>query len=233
MEGAIVGHNTIPGMVLVIPHMSGSIQEMQAEMQQGIQEEGSYLMLAGALQQQAQNVLAGDYSGIADGTQVKARGFGILSPNGGGAYLIAVSTPDKLGQELIGAATSMVNSVQYFKVDVSGLIQHFAGTWARFSTNTSTWITFHPDGRYEDQYEAAYSGDFTDGAGNLTGNWGATGQDSDQGRWTVRGNKDSGTIIVKKANGEEIYYEYRVHAENGRKYYHEYYFNGDFYSKKE
>jgi hypothetical protein len=233
VQGAILGHNTIPGMVLVIPHMARNMQEMQAEMLKGIQEEGSYLTPAGGgLQQASQNVLTGDYTGIADGTQVKAKGYGILSPNGGGAYLIALSTPDKLGQELLGAAGSMVQSVQYFKVDNTGLIQHFAGNWANHTSNTSTWISFGPDGTYSEQYEAAYSGTFNDGTGE-TGHWNTAGQDSDRGRWTVRGNKDSGTIIVKLANGKEIYYEYKVHIENGQKYYREYYFNGYLYAKSD
>jgi len=230
-EGAIVGHNTIAGMVLVMPHMSRNMNEMQAEMEKGLQEEGSYMILNGNLEFLLQNILSGDFSGVADGTQVKARGFGILSPNGGGAYLIAVSTPDKLGQELIGAAEAMINSVQYFKVDVDDLIQHFAGNWTHHSSNTSTWICFCPDGSYSEQYESSYSGDFNDGAGNYTGDWNAMSQDSEQGRWTVRGNKDSGTIIVKLANGNEINYQYQVHIEDGQKYFREYRFNGDFYSK--
>ncbi len=230
-QGAIVGHNTIPGMVLVMPHMSQNLQEMQAEMQQGLQEEGSTLMLSGGLEQLSSNLLAGNFTGIADGTQVKARGFGILSPYGGGAYLIAVSTPDNLGSELLGAAESMIKSTQYFKVEVGDLMQHFAGTWSSFGTNTSTWITFYPDGTYSDQSESSYSGEFNDGAGNQTGNWNAMGQSGDKGRWTVRGNKDSGTIIVKLNNGEEYYYEYRVHIEKGNKYYNEYYFNGDYYMR--
>jgi hypothetical protein len=164
---------------------------------------------------------------------VKARGFGILSPHGGGAYLIAVSTPENLGTELLGAAESMLNSVQYFKVETGGLIQHFAGTWTSHGSNTSTWITFYPDGTYSDQSESSYSGDFHDGAGNWTGGWGAAGQSGDQGRWTVRGTKDNGTIIVKLNNGEEYHYEYRVNMQDGYKYYNEYYFNGDFYFRKQ
>lgn len=230
-EGAIVGHNTIPGMVLVMPHRAQNLQEMQAELQKGLQEEGSTLMLSGGLEQLSSNLLAGNYTGIADGTQVMARGFGILSPYGGGAYLIAVSTPDNLGSELLGAAESMIKSTQYFKVEVGDLMQHFAGTWSSFGTNTSTWITFYPDGTYSDQSESSYSGEFNDGAGNQTGNWNAMGQSGDKGRWTVRGNKDSGTIIVKLNNGEEYYYEYRVHIEKGNKYYNEYYFNGDYYMR--
>lgn len=232
-EEVILGHNTIAGMILVIPHMSENMQQMQQEMMQGLQEGGSYLSLSGALENTNQNVLSGDYAGSMDGTQVKARGFGILSPNGGGAYLIAVSTPEGLSDDLLGAAESITRNIQYFKVDVSDLARHFAGTWSHFTTNTSTWMTFHPDGNYSDEYEASYSGNLTDGAGTQTGNWGTAGQDSGKGRWTVRGTKDAGTIIVRKANGEEIYYEYRVLIEKGRKYYANYYFNGDFYMKKE
>jgi len=231
--GAVVGHNTIPGMVLVIPHMAKNMQEMQTEMMQGMQEEGSYLRPDGGLQQASQNILSGDYSGISEGTQVKARGYGVLSPNGGGAYLIAVSTPDKLGPELLGAISFMIENVQYFKVDISELIRHFAGSWANYTSNTSTWISFGADGTYSEQYESAYSGNLNDGSGNQTGAWNTASQDSDRGRWTVRGNKEAGTIIVKLSNGKEIIYEYKIHIENGHKYYREYYFNGYLYSKSD
>ena len=48
-EGAMLGHNTIPGMILLLPHPSSDMQQMQQEMQEGIQEEGSYLMLEGSI----------------------------------------------------------------------------------------------------------------------------------------------------------------------------------------
>jgi hypothetical protein len=78
------------------------------------------------------------------------------------------------------------------------LAMHFAGTW----------MTFHPGGTYSDEYEASYSGNLTDGSGNVTGDWETMGQDS----------------------GKEVYYEYRVNLKDGRKYYWENYFNGDFFS---
>jgi hypothetical protein len=82
------------------------------------------------------------------------------------------------------------------------------------------------DGTYDEKYESGYSGDLSGG-----GNWNAYGAENAKGRWTVRGNRDQGTIIVIMANGEEIYYEYRVHEERGQKYYGEYLFNGKLYSK--
>lgn len=231
-EAAVLGHNTIAGMILVLPHMAENMQQMQQELSQGIQEEGNYLTLSGGMNQMSQNVLSGDYTGVMDGTQVKAKGMGILSPYGGGVYLIAVSTPDKLGNELITAAEDIARKVQFFKVEVSGLMQHFAGNWASFTTNTSTWICFCHDGTYSEQYEAAYSDQTTDGWGNATGDWSTYGQDNSQGRWTVRGNKETGQIIVRMNNGEEIIYEYKVHQEKGYTYYNEYWFNGSHYSKK-
>lgn len=231
-DAAILGHNTIAGMILVLPHKSENIQQMQQELNQGIQEEGNYLMLNSGLTQTSQNILTGDYTGVMDGTQVKAKGIGVLSPYGGGAYLIAVSTPDKLGNEIISAAESIARNIQFFKVDVSDLMRHFAGNWSNFTTNTSTWICFCPDGTYSEQYEAAYSGNFENNLGDVTGNWGANNQSSGQGRWTVRGTKENGQIIVKLNNGNEIVYDYKVHVEKGQTYYSEYWLNGRLYAKK-
>ena len=232
-DGILLGHNSIAGMILVLPHLSENMQQLQMEMQEGIQEEGSYLVLNGGLQNIQQNVLGGDFTGIMDGTKVKARGFGTLSPYGSGAYIIAVSTPEAFSRDLLSASENIYRNMQFFKVEVSGLMQHFAGNWSHHSTNTSTWICFCPDGTYSEQYESSYSGNFQDSEGNFAGGWGAGGQDSDRGRWTVRGTRDTGSIIVTLANGNEIYYEYRVHVEGGQKYYREYYFNGDFYNKSQ
>jgi hypothetical protein len=130
------------------------------------------------------------------------------------------------------AAEMIGSDLIYFKQNISDMMRHFAGTWTKFTSNTSTWITFHPDGTYSEQYESSYSGNFDDQLGNVTGNWGATGQESDRGRWTVQGNMDEGRIIVRYANGNEIVYNYRVNIEKGQKYYNNYYLNGEFYFKK-
>jgi hypothetical protein len=93
-------------------------------------------------------------------------------------------------------------------------------------------MTFFPDGSYSDQSEASYSGDFTDGSGNVTGNWGVAGQNSNRGRWSVQGNLEAGTIVVVNPDGSQNRYDYRVFVERGQKYYREYLFNGYHYSKQ-
>jgi|GEM_PF-2135454 len=227
----LLGHNTIPGLIVVIPHMVESGTQLQSEMQKGIQEEGVNLVLSGMLGQQSSNSLVGDYSGIWENTQVKAKCIGTLSPYGGGAYILAVTTPDKFGQDIISAAHTVEQNLNYVKVNMSELMQHFAGQWTSFTSNTTTWLYLYPNGIYSEDYEASYAGDFTNDVGDITGNWGATGQSSDRGKWIVRGNKESGKIIVKLANGNELVFNYKVHVERGETYYSEYWFNGRLYNK--
>ncbi|MCB2220485.1 MAG: hypothetical protein KQI35_08830 [Bacteroidetes bacterium] len=225
-SGMILGHNTIAGLILVLPHMLQNLQEVQQEMLKGIQEEGQYLQLSGTIANAGNNMLAADYQGIMDGQQVKAKGFGTLSPYGGGAFIIAITTPDQLGEDIIRDAKAIATNLRYSKPNTSELMQHFAAKWANFTTNTSTWIQFNPDGTYDEQYESSYSGDLSGG-----GNWGAYGDQQSKGRWTVQGNRDAGRIIVRMSDGNEIIYDYRVHEERGEKYYSEYWFNGKLYAK--
>mgnify|MGYP001827397471 FL=1 len=200
--------------------------ELGQEMHKGIEEGTNYLMLQGEVAAKGERILAGDYMGIMDGQQAKARGFGTLSPHGGGAFILAISTPEMLGDELVSEAEKISNSLIYKKMETSGLAMHFSGRWASFTTNTSTWMQFYPDGTYDEQYESSYSGELSEG-----GNWGAYGGEKAKGRWTVQGNRDQGRITVRLANGNEVYYDYRVHEERGEKYYSEYWFNGKLYSK--
>lgn len=225
-EGIFLGHNTIAGLIMVLPHMSANMQEMQQEMIKGISEEGNYLSLSGNLTSPGDGMLEGEYSGVMDGAQVKARGIGTLSPYGGGAFIIAVTTPDKYGNEIQNTAGAIAQSLTYFKPVGGELMPHFAGKWTNYTKNTSTWITLFPDGRYGEQYESSYSGNLSGG-----GNWGTAGQNDRGGRWTVKGSKEQGQIIVRLNNGNELIYNYRVHSKNGQTYYTEYFFNGDLYGK--
>ncbi|HGJ67334.1 TPA: SHOCT domain-containing protein [bacterium] len=229
----ILGHDTIAGMILVMPHISKNIQELQSQMQDGLQEDETQLMLTGTLKTMGDNILYGDYNGVIDGQQVKARGIGTLSQYGGGAIIIAVTTPDKYSIQLINPAETIAKSMQYFKVDVSSeLMQHFVGTWTNYTKNTSTQITLSKDGSFSENYEASYSGNFSNQYGNDMGGWGTARQDQSQGRWTVRGDRQQGTIIITKNNGEQITLEYKVHVEKGETFWNEYLFNGDLYGKK-
>ncbi len=208
---------------------------MQGEMMQGIREEGTSLTASGNMRQVTSNVLEVDYSGVVNGQQVKGKGFGTLSPNSGGVYILALSTPDKLSNELTGAARQIATHIRFVQPSAGGssdLMRFFADTWVTTTTNTSTYVTLYADGTWSDNSESSYSGNFTDGGGSNIGSWGNAGQQQSRGRWSVTGTRDQGQLTTISANGERNVYQYRVHIENGQKYYSEYFFNGTLFHRR-
>lgn len=230
----LLGSHTIPGVISVFPHQAGSFQEMLGLMYEGIQEEGVYLALDGAPQQKGPRMATGFYNGYVQGETARGYGIGLLGEHGGGMFVLAVSTPQKLGQEIMAAADYLAGHAQFIKREAgdTDLVRHFSGEWAWTSGYRTEWMTFFPDGTYSDQSEASYSGDLSDGWGNVTGNWGVSGQNSNRGRWNIQGNRDSGVITVINPDGSQNRYEYKVFVERGEKYYREYLFNGYHYSKQ-
>jgi hypothetical protein len=251
--GALLGHDTIPGMILVFPHQARNMQTMTQQMQEGLVEEGVSLMLSSELHLKGNNVLWGECTGTVQGQHAKGQAIGTLSPHGGGAYILAVSTPDKFGKQITDAANAIVGRMSYFKLDVSGwpppyqrptgkitnedsspekLLYKFAGRWDSASSNTLHNIYLKPDGSFEDSYEAGYSGQFADQGGFQTGNWGAAGNEQAGGRWTIQGTLRQGTITLIHGNGKRTNYRYQLHCRGSECYGGEYFFNGKLYSVK-
>jgi hypothetical protein len=182
-------------------------------------------------------MLAGEYAGIVQGARAKGKGIGTLSPHGGGAYILAVSSPEKYSDGIDRAAEAIANGMRYFRVDVSDLVRHFAGMWASYSGGsgggTLSNLTFYPDGSFSDTSETSYSMEYSsDGWGTPDTSLGATGVSSSRARWTVRGTKQAGQIIITAPDGSESVIEYRVFVEKGQTYWNEYLFDGSHYSKQ-
>jgi hypothetical protein len=225
-------------MIVVAPHEAANLEQATAQMQEGITEEGVALYPAGAVaRHEGENALVVEYSGVFEGQQAKARGIGTLSPHGGGAFILAITTPESFGPELTAAADEIAAAVRYFRVDVSDLVQHFAGRWASYSGNsgggTLSNLTFNPDGSFVDDSETSYNmNTSSDGWGTPDTNVGATGVNRSRARWTVRGTREAGLITIHLPDGGESTIEYRVFVERGQTYWTEYLFNGRHYAKQ-
>jgi hypothetical protein len=106
------------------------------------------------------------------------------------------------------------------------LMQHFAGTWVTSTRNTEEQYALYPDGRYEVQSEAGYSG------ADYGSDWSSASQGGGQGRWTAQGTPQQGTITMINAQGGQSVVPYRVNMQNGEPYWNEYYFDGVFYYRQ-
>jgi hypothetical protein len=227
----VLGHNTIPGLILVMPHYASNMDEIRSIMQNGITDENMQLFPAGSLQKMADNILAGEFKGTFQYQQVKAHCVVTLAPNGGsGAFIIAMTTPQQYGQGLIKPADTIARNVRYTKTDVGDLVAHFSGRWAHYSGSTLINVTLAPNGDYLYEDESSYSGELSDGTFE-TGNWGAVGQNQETAKWTVRGTKESGTLIITYPDGSKEFVSYHVFVENGQTYWNEYLFDGAHYQK--
>ncbi len=230
-EGVILGHNTIPGMILVLPHLASTIQEVRSEMQGGMTEEGMELYLTGSLKAVSKSILAGEYQGTFQFQQVRAHCLGTLSPYGGGAFIIAMTTPQQYSATLSAPADAIARSMRYRKMDTANLAGHFAGTWVHYSKYGQTSVTLAANGDYYFHDESSYSGNLSNGTFN-TGTWSAGGESRERGRWTVRGNKQTGSLIITYQNESREYVEYQVFVEGGQVYWSEYFFDGTHYRKQ-
>lgn len=236
--GVLLGHDTVAGMILVFPHEIDNPQALARQMREGIVEQGARLLPSGDLSPMGGSLIQGGYSGIFQGEQVQALGIGTLSPHGGGAYVLALTTPEKFGREISQAAESIAQGIRYFKPDTSRLVKIFAGRWASYSGSsgggTLRNYTFHPNGVFEDASETSYSGEYSsEGWGTPDSSYGAVGSSSQRARWTVRGGERRGQIHIRYPNGNEDYLEYQVHVERGQTYWREYLFNGRLFQKQE
>jgi hypothetical protein len=237
-NGAILGHDTVPGMIVVFPHRQSNLEAVAQQMQEGLVEEDFYLVPSTQLQQKGSNLLSGECAGTWQGQQARGRSIGTLSPHGGGAYVLAITSPDKYGKEIAGAADAIAEGMQYFKVNVSNLAPIFVGRWAAYSGSsgggTLSNYTFYPDGTFSDASETSYSTEYSsDGWGMPDTHVGAVGTSSSRARWTVRGSERQGQIIITFPDGSENVIDYRVHVQKGETYWREYWFNGRHFRKQD
>jgi hypothetical protein len=237
-EGIMLGHNSIPGLIIIFPNEVKNISQMKADMQDGLHDAGTDLVLKGGVSSYGKNSLIANYEGFVDGTKAIAKGIGVLSKTGNGAYILAVSTPEAYSAQLTEAAKSIAGRIKFINdldkgKDVSSeeLMKHFIGKWSTVTSNTATDIYLYPNGVYSENYEASYSGNYSDGGGNNTGSWGKGAYDNVTGSWSVKGNKDKGVLMIRYPDGEKARINYQVHVERGKKYYNEYYFDGILYWK--
>jgi hypothetical protein len=239
--GALLGHDSVPGVILVFPHNAANVQEVQQQMMEGLSDQSGQLAPTGRPATIGGGAIAANYQGFWQGKQVQARGIGTCSPQGGGAFILAIATPEVFSPELAEAAEQLATGMRFVAPQAAGGAQAVAGaqgaggaqflvgTWVTMTSNTQTTYTLMADGTFASGYEASYSAT-PNSAG--TNDWGLARQDSNRGRWTARGTREQGTLMLQFPDGRQESVEYRVHVEGGETYWREYYFDGVLYGRQ-
>jgi hypothetical protein len=95
------------------------------------------------------------------------------------------------------------------------LAKDIAGLWWGYSGSTERSIGLCSDGSYFDSAESSYSGTGHDSLGNETMAWGSASQSGAQGKWSIQGDSNSGTIHVEYNNGKITSLQYRQIGDPG------------------
>ena len=231
----MIGHDRTAGMVLVFPNQAADVGTLRAEMSRGLSEDGLWLAPREALKPFGSSGLAGPFTGRGGQGPLTAFGIGVCLP-GGGAYVLAVASPGAYSKSLERAAAGVARSIRplYGGGGRAGerrgavpastpLASHFVGLWKTCSRYTERTVRLNPDGTYYDSYVASYGG------GDSAGIYGRG--DRASGRWSVQGTRERGILLMTDGEGTSRI-EYHVHAEGGRVYWSEYYFDGVLYGKQ-
>lgn len=224
-----MGHNTIAGLLLVIPHQHRSMDGVRQDLREGLVEEGVMLRPSSDIRVFSDDTVAADYSGTLQGAPARGYGLGVLSPFGGGAYVSAISTVDGFRPELAAAAESAARALRFVKPEAGGdsdVRAHFVGLWQSWGRNTDRKVELRADGSYFDN--SVYSFSSSDAYSDLS----YASQNQAAGRWSVRGTKEQGVITLIHNEGGQDQIPYRVHRENGRVYWREYYFGDQLFQKQ-
>jgi hypothetical protein len=219
-NGVIMGHNTIGGMILVYPHREKSLEALRESMANRIEEEKMSFTLKGALDVSGSNRLRGTYTGTYEDQPAQALGVATLSPYGGGAVIIAITSPDQDARDLFAAADAVAAAMSYSEVQRSAADEFLAKTYYSYSgsststslSSTERWLNLCTDGTFSWKKESSTSvnrdaGTYGDD-GELRGS--TLYQGKGEGTWTAEGDESSGTLILTYHNGEVVRMRYEV-----------------------
>jgi len=97
----------------------------------------------------------------------------------------------------------------------ASLMQAMAAEYYSYSGSTERKVMLCADGRYYNASESSYSGTSSDSLGNQTLAWGSAGQRRGEGRWTVQGTQQRGTITFIGNDGTSSQVQYQTTGERG------------------
>jgi len=122
----VLGHTTIPGMMILSDNPTRTIETVVSTAQQGIQEDGFNLTADGAFKTVSSKRAEGFYKGTYDySTKVKAYAIGLIDGKGKGMSILILTETNAFSNDHINAANQLAKSVQFFKPKASAITQQW------------------------------------------------------------------------------------------------------------
>lgn len=217
-DGILLGHDVIAGPILVGTHTSSTLEALQAEAMQGVQDQAMTLMPVGMPQAFASNGLQGEYQGVLQGQRVTAYAIGLISPHGGGITILAIAETSQFGAEHKRAVQELAQSVAFRPPEVSPVAQEWdrelrgrklknidsyysgpaveGGVGGGYSSETTIALCSNGEFGYWGSGQVGASGA---GVSGYSG-----GSDGVQGRWQIVSRGASQSVLVLNGNDGSV-----------------------------
>ncbi|WP_299211766.1 hypothetical protein [uncultured Dokdonia sp.] len=111
----VLGHTSIPGMMILSENSNRTIEAVVSMAQQGIQADGFNLTADGTFKTVSSKRAEGFYKGTYDySTAVKAYAIGLIDGQGKGMSILVLTETNAFANDHINAANQLAKSVQFF-----------------------------------------------------------------------------------------------------------------------
>ncbi|GGG23720.1 hypothetical protein GCM10011344_25620 [Dokdonia pacifica] len=210
----VLGHTTIPGMMILSDNPTRTIETVVSTAQQGIQEDGFNLTADGTFKKVNAKRAEGYYKGTYDySTKVKAYAIGLIDGQGKGMSILILTETNVFSQDHVSAANQLATSVNFFKPKASKITkeweQRLVGQKLTYRNtgdgpdggSVTRIINLCTNGTFTFYFNAHASFDVAEGFGYANSN-----EDS-RGRYTIYSLHNDSYLTLNFDNGKEIEYK--------------------------
>jgi len=210
----VLGHTTIPGMMILSDNPTRTIETVVSTAQQGIQEDGFNLTADGVFKKVNAKRAEGYYKGTYDySTKVKAYAIGLIDGQGKGMSILILTETNAFSKDHVSAANQLATSVNFFKPKVSKVTkeweQRLVGQKLTYQKtgdgpdggSVKRVINLCTNGTFTFYFNAHASFDVAEGFGYANSN-----EDS-RGRYTIYSVHNDSYLTLQFDNGKELEYK--------------------------
>lgn len=131
--GYMMGSNSVPGIILLLPHdQSYTLEQIKAQAQAGLNEgNGTNLQLSGTLNELGSGAVGSEFTGTLEWQPAKAYIIGMTNPHGLGLSIVSVTTADQYNDQYPAYAKAVMRSVAFRKPESKEDI----GEWKEWMSN--------------------------------------------------------------------------------------------------
>ncbi len=224
-EAIMVGHNTMPGFILISPVSANNVDELSNEIQVSLMQAGNGLSLyPESIQARDERTVEVIVQGQSGFQLIRGYSLNIISLWGGGLSIIALVTAELFSDAYPALVEQIAGSVQFFEPEQAKEVQYWQN---RLAGNRLTYSSSHYDtsGGWSERSEfhlcpdgsvhgSSSSGVSVDRGGAFGGSHGGSGQM--QGQWRIK--SFSGHAAIQAKFNDGTIYRLPLSEQNGNIY---------------